>query len=65
MSNETTWIERLRRAASRSELDAETYRQRMETAKGQMEKCLADRDGFLNAVQGVLDAEAIAAGLED
>ena len=58
MSNEQAWIERLRRAASNYEADAEAYRQSMEEAKAWMDNALRDRDGCLDAITELIEARA-------
>ena len=58
MSNEQAWIERLRRAASNYEADAEAYRQSMEEAKGWMDRALKSRDDTLDAITDLVEARA-------
>ena len=65
MSNEQTWIERLRRAASSAEADAEVYRQQRDVARKKMQAELQRRDELLDAITDLIEARAKVKELAD
>ena len=56
------WLDRLRRAASVHEADAERERQHMERHRKSMERSLQARDECLDAVASVMEARELANG---